>query len=188
MSIKLTKPQKKIRFDKSADSSWRHDDRLYWAKIGLSLFPVYFYYKMRVLTYVWVEMNWMVPRDWSNKFQKVSIQYWTWVLRRKKWRHQEMEHDVPKVEYSYGLMPTYNSYNVIFYSKFYHRRKNEIGRVTSKYPKYIGGFTSQGSHKLECNTLSCKNQCLYWNIHEQVSHSNVYQPKTNSHTVMCSPL
>ena len=41
-----------------------------------------------------------------------------------------MEHDVPKVEYSYGLMPACNSYNVIFYSKFYHHRKNEIARVT----------------------------------------------------------
>ena len=111
MSIKLTKPQKKIRFDKSADSSWRQDDRLYWAKeiscfVGVAGDAV---------TYVWVEMNWMAPRDWSNNFQKVSIQYWTWVLQRKKWRHQEMEHDVPKVECSYGPMPTYNSYNVIFF-------------------------------------------------------------------------
>ena len=32
INIKLTKPQKKIRFDKSADSSWRHDERLNWAK------------------------------------------------------------------------------------------------------------------------------------------------------------
>ena len=70
---------------------------------------------LRVLTYVWVEMNWMVPRDWSNKFQKVSIQYWTWVLQRKKWRHQGMEHDVLKEVYSCGPVPTYNSYIVIFF-------------------------------------------------------------------------